>query len=326
MNTLTKEEQTKILDDLFKAFHRRGELLLPDTELYPEVFDSKSIEQVAKKVFVWLGTKPKGLDYAIHASNSGYRKLSDSKHIYVPARYASKPYIGTAIIVKACLEHLLSIKKIRDNPEIVEEGLIELGFGLIIINSFDGDDSLRSRINLFLHMFNAKTEALEVMSTHEFATKFTDFITTNKLDAKVILEHTVPRVKAYLPLKFHQPGKLMLEPYVQKESKARDVFRVKVMGFILCVVSVTIFFAYLYSMQPRRISVELQLQKDKIAVLRSSYVACTRSLKNKQDEYTKDDIFLDRQLDAHNSRCESIKNKHDFNVQEFNQKLSEQGF
>lgn len=322
---ITAEEKLTTVLSLQKKFHRQGELLLPDEGFYVETISERDLENSVKKILVWLGVKPTSVEFHITSTKSGYFVNDGVRQICLADNHTSNSFVATAIVARACICYLLDKKKISLAPEIIEQSLIELGLGLIILNAID-NDAIRTFTNHRSRFYTPQisSEVLNYFSINEFLLKFTNYIRTNELPLKVIHEHTLPWVENLLPEIIEPRSSLHYEPYVIQAKNKQRTKQVKFVEILVCLIILTTIFGVLYSKLPRKLSPDLQTQKDTIETLNLAYNKCMDSLREKQATYNDNDFFLIRQLDAQLSRCTSIKNNHDFQVNDYNHKLSEQ--
>jgi hypothetical protein len=316
MNNHTDNLETISSTPFYANFTHKGELLLPDNEIYPSLIDEKSIEKTAKKIFYWTGHKPSNLKYKLDPGESEYR----DRKIIINASLSE--YEVAAIISRQCIEHIFSVNKIDATPEMIDLALIELGLGIIVINSFGSKNSFQNKIGGLAGIKQIQPDALSSLSTKEFSRRFEEYIEENELDNKVIIEHLLPWAISYLDIKAKGPGKINYEDYVKSSRHEQLVSQIKIGGVLFCLTLTFALLMLLYLQRTPEVPKELELAKVKINELRESFIECTDELKEKQKQYNTDDIYMVRQLDAKVNECESIKNKYDFQVQELDKLIA----
>ncbi len=323
---LTREDRVKIIDTLRAASQHRGELLLPDDELYPTVFDAQKLEIAGKKILVWLGVKPRNLTFEI-AATSGFDSLKIPPTISLTPTSAVHCFSGTALLAKACLEYFFYRNNQAYDEELLELASIEFGLGLIFINSINSGPGFRDRINRIITTRKPSVD-VQILSYHsieEYVRLFRDFTSVHELHPKVIWEHTLPWAKRYGINPHNVIGQFQEESYVKATYRQRRHDQIKVVGLASTIALVLLFVSFLYVQVPKKLTVDLQAQKEKIELLRQSYQACSNSIETTRDSQTTSDIFAVQQLDSEISRCNSLRNKHDYEVRDFNTKLHSLG-
>lgn len=311
---ITTEEKLALANDIKRTFHRKSELLLPDDELYPKVINDASINRAAKKILVWLGVKPKTAAFT-SAKNT-------DNNFPIPQDFLDNPYELAGFLALACVRKLLDKKSIAYDAELEELLIIELGLGMLIVNTIGSSNDARQKTRRILGLSPNNSHLLRYYSANEFMRRFRDYITLNELHPAPVYEHTTPWGQRLLLLPHITPKKE--EPYVVSSNKQLQTVRQKIIGVIVCGILMVSLFGAVYSQRSRSLSPELQSQKEVIETLNVAHSKCQETLRTKARTYDSNDIFMDRQLDAHASRCTSIKNKHDFYVRDYNQKLAEQ--
>ncbi|MCA9332953.1 hypothetical protein KDA00_03700 [Candidatus Saccharibacteria bacterium] len=318
--TVTSEEKRAIILSLRQKFHRNGELLLPDNELYPQAFTPEKLELATKKILVWLGSKPRNVTTKIDKSRDSYFEY-DRNTIVISFndKHASKPIIGVAILSKMCVAILFEKKKIRYDDELIESALIELGLGLLVINSIDSDDDIRQKLSriLGLKQMNISKDILSHYSPNEFVRLFSSYISMEALPNSVVIEHTFPWNQPLIE-DSNKPSNYRFEKYVINEKDNLTQSRIKFGLVVTAIISIAILAVFLFNEKPKNLTAELQIKKENIEVLNFAYQKCKSSLAKKENEYPTGDFEMQRILELHNSRCISIKNKHDYLVREYN--------
>ncbi len=322
MYYLTEEEKTKLYSSVFSNFDRIGQLMLPDNEIYPQTIDTKSLEKIAKKAFVWIGCKPRNLNYSISNRQSGYEIIEGNKYINLNNNDTST-FVAAPIIARSCIAYQANVKKINLSPETIDCALVDLGFGQLILNSISSSNDISSRLNRIIHFKQGHSPALKILTTKDFLIRYRGFIYSNGLSKKKIIEHSTPWGKNHLNLHYTEPGKLDNEEFVILSRKSVVSDQVKLMGCVFLGLIILILIGALISLAPKRLPKELKAQKDIISTLEDSYYACMTGYAKNRKSANENDIFTKRQLESERNRCESFKNQHDYYLQEYNTKVDQ---
>jgi len=75
---------------------------------------------------------------------------------------------------------------------------------------------------------------------------------------------------------------------------------------------------YINANKPRYLPAELTEKKEEIQIIKNQYQICIDEVKRKQQSWDTNDIFMQRQIDADKSRCTSIKNRYNYEVNKYN--------
>lgn len=322
MYYLTEDEKAKLYGSVFGNFDRAGQLMLPDAEIYPQTIDEKSLEKIAKKIFVWMGCKPRNLNYLISNRYSGFEIIEGKKYINLNYNDTGT-FVAAPMIARSCITYQANIKKINLDAETIDHALIDLGFGQLVLNSISSSSDISSRLNRIVHYRLGHSPALKVLTTKDFLIKYRGFIYRNGLSKKTILEHSTPWGKNHLNLHYTEPGKLNNEEFVILSRKSVSYDQLRLMGYTFLGLIIIILVGTLISLTPKRLSRELQAQKAMISTLEDDYRSCmTEYVENKKNA-DENDIFTKRQLESERNHCESFKNQHDYYLQEYNTKVDQ---
>lgn len=329
-NATTREDKLKLVNNLQKTFHHKNELLLPDSELYPMSFDNDSLTRAGKKICVWLGVKPHNLKFEINDSETvGYHSKDGTNIITIDSKLSASPFVASAVVAKSCISYFFNRKRVEYDTELLELASVELGLGLLFVNSFNSSGELGSKIKRTLtirrHPY-VSDSVLSHFSPQEYARLVENYIGKNQLGYRSVTEHMLPWAVPYLHLRDKNIKILRPTDYSRRVQKDLSALRIKAALLAVLLVSSLALGTFLWQNQPKKLSTILQSQKEDIEVLEKSYKACMDSARYKQEKYDDKDLFLIRQLDAHILRCTSIRNSHDYMVKQYNNELTEAGF
>ncbi len=299
---------------LLTDFHNRDGLFLPDSNIYGFDHTIQGTEIIAKMIFVWLGIKPVDVTYSNNYFNSDLK----SKNIFIIfTRPDESVFINVALITKQCMEYYLIRKKVSVIEENVERALIDFGLGLLVINSFQSDKIIS---NIFTNK-NKRLEILKSISKKEFSRRFNDYIKRNQFDTDIIIEHTLKSNRPYLEFKHTGRSKEKNESFIINEHIRQQKNMTKYILVFACLCASFVLVAFLYAQKPKGLPEEAIVQKNTINSLEQEYRNCISELKEKEQKYEIDDIYMVRQIQAQFNECTSIKNKYDYSVQQYNKLL-----
>ncbi len=326
LHLLTREDKIKLTNSFRDSFHRKDQLLLPDDEFYPTIYEKKDIEKVSKKICVWLGIKPHTLHFLCNDElPDGYIETNKKHCINLTTKSRNNPLVAAAIIARGCMVYYLYRKDYTGDSELIEIGLIELGLGLLVLNAIDSGSNLRDRFYRTIpikHRLQIDDSVLSYFGCEEYIRLFSKYISRNELDHRIIVEHLTPWVRKHTDIHITTSTKLKEQDFVALQIHKRSINRQKIFGLGLLIITLLTPGIFFWQKRPHGLPITIQRQKEDIEVLEAAYQSCENSLQYKKDTYDMTDFFMIRQIDAHLGRCKSIRNKHDHSVKIYNSQVA----
>jgi len=300
---LTRAEKITSIRNYATTLGHKDALLLPDQDIYPEVLNHTSVSVTAKKICVWLGIKPYNVHFTI-GEEPGYRAIGRKHTITAPL--TENAFLFAASVTYSCLEYYFTRQKQAFDNEYLDLASIEFGLGIIFMNLFGMSNSYK----------------LNHLTAKQYSELFTECIDINHFDRKVVMEHLVEKARRQMPERFRDIPVSHEESYVSthRRKKWEKAFRAVSVVILAVFIIGTSFFVW--AQRPKVLSSDLMIQAEDIQTLYSSYNLCTQSANKVDTRRSDDDVFTYRHIDSELSRCRSIKNKHDYMVQEYNRQLN----
>lgn len=303
--TLTRAEKIASIRRYTTTINHRDALFLPDEEIYSTKLDRQSAEVIAKKICLWLGVKPYNVSFCI-GEPTGYRKKNG--HHTISAPQTDNSFLFAADITRACLEYYFQRQKQEVDKEYIELASIELGLGIVFMNT----------------LTTRKKSELYYLKSWQYIELFCDYIDVNHFDRRTVMEHLIKKASRQMPKRFQNIKVLRPEPFVGTERVQTWRLITRKTGLIMIAVTIIFVGIFAWAQKPKKLSIEQQLKSENIDTLLRSYNLCEKNAEKLQMTKSEDDVFTYRHVEAQLSRCNSIKNKHDFLVQEYNQELRDE--
>jgi hypothetical protein len=327
---ITSDEKNCLIRQLTETFHHHGELFLRDEELYADTLNTNRINEIIKQFCVWLGVKPNHLKLQIsHNYEHPYEFINDKTEyaINLDPCIVSDRFLCVAFIARGCTEYYMYKKGYNHpksnmvNREIIDLASIQLGFGVIMLNSVDSHLLSSSAVMIMIERlrFRHSRSALGFYTPTEYARLFVDHVSEFSISPTLFSGHLLPAVKKLVPINelslvsVAPPADFVLAVNLLKKQANKK--RTLLQGAIILVL-ISSGFAYFAIPDPK--PTPREIQREKISVLMKAYDVCMTSLQNKIEYSTNDDIFSAGSINSHHNRCQSIKNVHNHEVRNFN--------
>lgn len=319
---------------LGEHFTHRGELFLPDDMFYVPLIDAANLQTMAKRLLTWLGTKPVNLTIRFSedsAEPARYQKREDHHFIEIQSRYNTNPYQCGALLSRSVLAYVIQGKKKLELETAAMQEFIDLasvyaGFSLLVINGLEAKDGLLNRINLdvaWLTHMTRRPLGTFTMSLHDYLRLFTSYIREYAISPGYFMSHVAPAVRLFLPKKWQTVSRHRgLQPkYVQSDEYT---FRQQLIKFVgILGIGIFLVFLSLFIRDQLRPALPRELAEEKfqLEVMHQSYELCEQSILDKTGSYNPNDHFMQRDLEATENRCLSLKNRYNSGVEAFNTRL-----
>jgi hypothetical protein len=313
LGLLTLTDKQIAISDIFASHHSKSDVFLPDDEFYNEPLTPESITSMLDKVFKFLGVKHRSV--TLHLDNKSqvavkYNHKSKNSQITIGAPGLENPFVCGATVAHAVMHHFLHsrAKLYANDPELNEEltdlATIESGLAILILNSFA-----------------AKQPILGAMAEQNYLAECLDFFKSRLVVDNVWKPFVLPEVLHTIndsePLP--RPRLKALKMRIASQSRHRKFI---ISGSLSVVLLLSITGIWL-SQQPSTLSAEMLSQRESIEVLKYQYKICEETVKRKQATWDTSDIYMQQQIDKDASRCISLRNRHNFEVSSYNDKIQQ---
>lgn len=307
---LTQADKIAKLDAIFSKHRHSTDLFLPDEGFYPEACGPDEIMRMADALFSWLGIKHRSVHFHLDPNQEElvlYKKEAGGSSITLGWRCAQDSFLAAAAIAHGIVHHILVIRqKIRmgsaeEDEEFTDLGTIYAGFGILILNSLC-----------------SSKRALGALAPSNYVSEFIDYVTDERIVESLWSPYVLPDV-----MQAHISGvrPVRRQPFalkrlkVLRRTKKRQKFMIIV--FVVCFGMA----GFLTLTRPKAQSSEQLTRYDEIKVLKRQVEQCEEMVKRKLDTWNKEDIFIQRQIDADKSRCSSLRSRYNYEVAKYNESL-----
>lgn len=310
ISLLTHPDKLKKLEELFAKSRHKADVFLPNDTFYSDTVSTDDPERMADLLFKWLGIKHRSLNFHFDPNQEeliNYKHDKNTSKVTLGWHCLEDSLVCGGAVAHAIVHHLLiarakiSLGEREEDEALADLGTIYAGFGVIILNSFESKRALGS------------------MAETNYASEFIDYCKEQRIVDSVWQPFVLPAVATeYLDKKTQNSS---LKPFIRARIRRAESHHKKL---VLAVSILIVFIAgvtVLSLSQPKYLSVEMQEKRDSIALLKAEYEQCQATVKRKQETWDQSDIFIQRQIDADKTRCSSLKNRYNYEVNDYNSKL-----
>ncbi len=309
---VTTQATTDILRDVLSVYRRDSDILLPPPIYFNRLLQIDDVHIMAKLLFAWLGIKHASFDVvvdsSVHAAVSHYDDTKKSYTLRLGLQSLQDAPTTAAILARHVTKYVILTRhadtKITQmmSDEVLTFATVEIGFGIVILNSLPKNQ-----------------EAIMDVTPKEYFQYFNHFTSQHAIVDTVWKPYITPRTESFFKLGKLHNHRAYIPSVVELKKSYRLQYITRVIGIVSVVV--IIFLSVILLFQPRPSSSELRDLQDRVTLLNSQYQICIRTVRNKQATLGVDDLFFNRVIEKDRSRCQSIKNQHNYYVNQHNNLL-----
>lgn len=318
---LTEEAKITKIKHLLPQTARRGRFFIPDDAFYAPPLDDNGLKEMLKQMAQWVGFKPTGLEtvFTEDIDGSSNFNIHEGKPvIQINQKLAKNPFACSGLLAEGLLRYFIEFRKGLTLGDATEQHTITMlavtysGLGLVAVNSSE---------SFFQHKFPTVYARLGLASRSRFD-NYTHYVKQFATDYGLVLgsyaKYLCPwaQYRLKLPLPSNPAGyvKQTLKNKKQASQLAGTVVVIAITSITICAFSI--------AHRPVRLTKAQLEQFEAIHVLKKSYEACEEAVLQKQQVYDdQTDFFIERNLNGDRMRCASIRNQHNYRVDQFNDGL-----
>ena len=315
------ERVAKLRELLGHRFTNQGQLLVPTFRQYEALDNDDGLLLLAKEICRWIGYKPHVLTvtYRQHESQSIVTKDT----ISINQDFRDHPLATGGILVLATLRFIFAQKHYIPDERFIEVASIETGLGLWIMNSFPHIRSHRERLYHMLDGAWLQLEGvqLQAMTTAEYVRQFGIFTSQNRLFPEDYTKGITSRNRYVVPT--HPSGSPLVflpEPSATKQHiKKANAAWIRI--FLIALIASTgfVFSIFLWTHRSTQVSTDQLNAKRSLQVIKESLTKCINQASDQQNTADPNDLFATRRIDAIKSRCESLRNQYNDELDSYQQ-------
>lgn len=308
---LTQADKISRLEEIFIKYRHKTDIFLPDENFYNEISSPDDAKLLADKIFRWLGIKHRSLDIRIDPAQDQlvvYTRKSGSSTINLGWRVLNDPFLCGAALAHGITHHLLlsraklHLESSEENEALTDLGTIYSGLGVLILNGF-----------------SSGSDALGSMAQANYIAECLDYFEERRIVKSLWQPYVLPSVISNVV-----PDKLPIQNYsmaVRQQINKMTGNRTKTALVLMMIIILIGTSVFVYVKRPKNISAEMQSQKETIDILKIQYQQCIDTVEYKRQTRDLTDIFMQRNIEADQSRCTSLRNRYNYEVAQYNSKL-----
>lgn len=308
---LTHADKIRKIEELFYARHHSADIFLPNDEFYGHIVTAEDPERMADQLFKWLGIKHRSVKFHIDPNQEQlltYSYQKNTSQITLGLQVLEDPLLCGAAVAHGIIHHLLIGRakiSLGDNEEdetLADLGTIYAGFGVLILNSLESKDV-----------------PLGSMGVANYAGEFMDYCYEHRVVNSVWQSYVLPGVAAE-----HLPSKLSakrLKPFIRNRLNMQRTRKRKLVLGLTAFAVIYLSAMFFALTRPSGLSHEMQEKRDSIAVLKAQIEQCQNTVEYKQQKWDQSDIFIQRQIDADKTRCDSLTSRYNYELNLYNAEL-----
>lgn len=320
---LTAEDKEALFQRLFsdRLLHG-GQFYLPNVEFYNLLRDDEGLTRAAKLMCRWIGIKPYRLNAAFTDETT---HNSDKTHICIPSKYREFPYQAGSLLALGVIHHLLAH---RDPSLEYDEGFVEstslrLGLGIVILNGLHGRRSLQTHLHriIKLRWYVHNDVQLATYRPVDYGGEVLAFARTYRISAEGWYAYVSDEARGLIPLRLaHTPH---VRPQLERQHRraAHQWWTRLWLGAFIIALLASICLYVLAQRAPHISKIQAE-RYETIQILSNAFRTCERAVRQQQNTADLQDIYADMSVNAAKSRCQSIRNKYNYFVTQFNQNIT----
>lgn len=323
---LTDEAKQAKLRELMGVRQKlKGDIFVPDLAFYDLLQTDHGLTQAAIELYKWVGIKPYRLK--VQYSNSEPAAPSHATHaLIVPAKYQPFPYLAGAYLTLLIIDQIIRKQLGYQNAStgFIEYASIHWGLGLPVLNGIAYESSLREKIHhiiavtwhhettIRLHDYRMEDYA-KAISAHVHDHRLTRWTWAEfvQKDAQKLLwdddQHVIPAIPS-------------LERVHIRRRRSREIRLTLIAIAFALTVCIAIFTWAQRPIKPSKETVDLYQTIQTIGI---AHQACMSAAKQQRTDLDLNDMFMERQLEATLSRCKSLENQYNYQVDAYNRLVSQ---
>lgn len=318
---LTDEERRAYIQKaLGHRLQKPGQLFLPTAQLYDALITESGIHHLLIELCRWLGVKPGSIEVSFKEINGDF--IVDGKMIYVAKQYQGHPFITGSVLSLTALAFALS----RHGTNLPDRNLLELasietGLGILIVNG------LPPKLSFFQSTYHIIADdwqhregfpLLAYQKSH-YAHLLAEWAHTNRIPSEEYLPHVQGSSRHLFPSHIASQSIASLpEPTViHARHHAARLFWLKLLVMAAILAMTTASILYFWAQRQPVVSAEQQEAKQSLRIMKRSYDACILKATGQRNSYDPDDLLLERQIEATQSKCESLRNEYNHALDQY---------
>lgn len=320
-SVLTDDERRARLGQVFgHRLSHPGKLHLPTTALYDTLTTDEGLKKLFFEFCRWLGSKPGRIEVRFDRDTATY--AVNGNHITVSQTFQTHPYAAGALLAFAAVTYYMNkhTEGIVDQAE-VELGTVETGLGLWVVNGLRPKLSGRQKLYHLLDSSWMHLEGISLVnySTIQYAHTVADFAQRHRILIEEYITHVSRQRRHLLPANVSSSGLPSLpDPTVTyRHNRAARHFWFKLLLITAITATVACVGVYLWASRTPTVTAQQLEDKKALEIMKTSYEACVLKATGQQNTYDPNDLFLERQIDATKSRCESLRNEYNYALDQY---------
>ncbi len=308
---LTHSDKTERLEEIFAEYHRKAVVFLPSDTFYTDITGPESLEAMASEIFSYLGVKHHSVEFHIDIDSSesvAYQRHSGASRIALGWYAIEDPLLAGSLVAHGIAHHLLiSRAKINldgseENESFTDLATIHAGLGILVMNGL-----------------TSKHVCLGALAPQNYVAECIDYFHERRVVPSVWQPYVSPEVitqRGDKPLA-KQRYRTIIRKRIEQHAKHRK--NIVAGGMVTALFLGFIGFNILSG--PQYLSAEMQAQKDTVDLLKLQHRECEETVQRKEKTWDTLDIFIQRQIDADKTRCASLRNRYNYEVSQYNERL-----
>lgn len=318
---LTQAEKLAAIDKIFgENFSHQGKFFPLDGDFYAGLAKPKGYNKVADKMFAWLGVKHRGVHLTVEPDQAEpviYTHHGQTHEIKLSQSALGNPYEAAAIIAHGLMHYVLIgrnslyLQDESENEELTDLALINSGFGAVILNGYNYHVGWLNRLSRY-----KDPQPVGGLKPRDFLAETEKWLAKHHMPLWELSAQLMPWISVYLPHQIRAIANKKL--YVLAEEKAVKTANVKLMGLLILVSLVGVVAGYLLVLLPTPTPKALVAKQQVISTLRNQFDQCMSAVEQKKHDFDTSDIFVQRVIQSDLARCESLRNRYNSEISNYN--------
>lgn len=306
---LTHSDKVLALQESLNTYRHDSDIFLPDDNFYLKINGPEDINQMANTIFRWLKIKHKSLVFHLDSSQDEpliFSKSHGHSQATLGWKVLDDPLYAGSLIAHSIIHHLLAgrhrliMSESYENESITDLGTIYSGLGILVLNG------LENRYN-----------SLGAMAKENYVSEFLDFVSDQRIVNTVWQPYVLPSViESFIDIE-STPTKIGFVGRLESKRKSTKIKYTLAASAILTTILLITFYS---ATRPKYSEADLVEHRYTINILKEQVRYCEKTLEYKKSRWDNSDVFIKRQIDADATRCKSLQNRYNFELNSYNAK------
>lgn len=318
-----EQHRERVRKSLGSRFSHHGQIFEPTEVFYQTVLSDSDLKHQYTQLCRWLGVPKTSLK--VRFASAAPTNHSSKQGVAIQSGLRKNAPVCAAILARHIARVCLERHGLPSDPfqaaALIDAFTIEYGLGVVMLNGLAASKKLP--YGPASHLAGHHLATKNFLAPRAYAKRFIEFTHRFHLDIASWGGLLTPRARLLLPRVLRHPASRSPKRpeavrILDRQNRVRKVKALLVGALAIGLIGVSIFVT---SNRPRYLPPELSIQREKIDQLRNLYQLCNNAVSKEQNETDQANFFIARSTEADKNRCVSLRNKYNYEVDQYNQAI-----